>query len=121
MIVYLEQLLSRGVQIIGGFLDQYGALPLLTPTMFNGTLLCCGVATALDIFPLSLATDRSYFSVLFGTGRGQNNHKRSVLTSDSDCTYAIACCLSSEVSRYQHNRGLLVLDLRFPVVLLDDR
>ena len=46
--------------------------------------------------------------------------RRSVLTSDSDCTFAIAYCLKSEVSRSQHCRGPLVLDFPSPLVSKDD-
>ena len=40
----------------------------------------------------------------------------SVLTSDSDCTFAIACCLESEASRSLLGRGPLALDLLPPLV-----
>ena len=59
-----------------------------------------------------------YCSVL---GVEHYTRMRSALTSDSDCTFAIACCLKSEVSRSQHSRGPLVLDLRSLVVSVDDK
>ena len=43
---------------------------------------------------------------------GNYTRKLNVLASDSDCTSAMACCLKNEVSRSQHNKYPLVLNLR---------
>ena len=57
----------------------------------------------------------------FVLGEGHYTHMRSVPISGSDCTSAIACYSKNEVSRSQHNRGPLALDLRSLVVSVDDK
>ena len=54
-------------------------------------------------------------------GVGHYTHKRSGPSFDSDYTSVLACTLESEIARSLHRRGPLALDLRHPVVLVDDR
>ena len=122
MIVYLDQLMSRDLQILLTLLDQQGAPPVLTPTFFTVRLaVASSQQRRIQVSVPSWLTAYCHVLMYVAPHVGHYIHRRNALSSDTDCIFAIVCVLESEFARSRHSRGPWVRDLGFPVVSTDDR